>query len=226
MRHTLYYCLGVAPKSEQSKATTILSISLPVADRGKGVPATVVHDDLPGWQIRLVLDQDGSVESVCIEPRTTAGRLKRYPPGHPKATPDVTSPLPPGGVTSRLLRRLPLGELVDAVRSQLAETAQHVEHHGRAGRQAAASAEAFARRPGRAGRGDRDYAEVAEMYVSILATGDLKPVETLAAEMFLSPSQIRNVLYEARRRGLLTKAAPGRAGGRLTDECRRILEEN
>ena len=34
----------------------------------------------------------------------------------------------------------------------------------------------------------------------------------------------RNLLYEARRCDLLTKAAPGRAGGTLTDKARRLLE--
>ena len=225
MSHTLVYCLGVAPKSEQWKATSVLFMGLP-ADHGKGVPATVVHDDLPGWQIRLVLDQDGLVESVCLEPRTTRGLLRRFPARQPEAIDDTTSPLPPGGVTSRLLRRLPLGEIVEAVRAELHQTARDVAPHGRrAGHQFADRAAVFARRPGRAGRGDRDYAEVAAAYVSILATGDLKPVETLAAQMVLSPSQIRNVLYEARRRALLTKAPPGRPGGQLTEKCHRVLKE-
>lgn len=222
--HALCYCLAVPHKSEQRKAS-LLFTGLP-ADPGKGAPATVVHDDLPGWQVRLVLTQAGLVESICLEPRTTKGLLRRFPPGHPEALPDTTSPLPAGGVTSRLLRRLPLGEIVEAVRSDLRLTARTVRPHGRAGSLMAHNAEQFARRPGRAGRSDRDYAEVAAAYVAILATSDPKPVEMLAAQTFLSPSQIRNVLYEARRRELLTKAPPGRPGGQLTEKCRRILEEN
>lgn len=208
---------------EQQK-TLILLMGLPSAP-GKGAPVTVVHADLPGWQIRLVLDQSGLIESICLEPRTTKGLLRRFPPGHPEAVSDTTSPLPAGGVTSRLLRRLPLGEIVEAVRSELRMIARDIRPHGGAGTVGADRAEQFARRPGRAGRSDRDYAEVAAAYVAILATSDPRPVETLAAQTFLSPSQIRNVLYEARRRELLTKAPPGRPGGQLTDKCRRTLEE-
>lgn len=51
-------------------------------------------------------------------------------------------------------------------------------------------------------------------------------METLAAQTFHSPSQLRNVLYVARRRGLLAKALPGRPGGQFTEKCQRILVEN
>jgi hypothetical protein len=49
------------------------------------------------------------------------------------------------------------------------------------------------------------------------------PLKSLADELRLSASQVRNKLYEARRRGLLTKAPTGRAGGELTKRATELL---
>lgn len=220
----------MAHKSEQQKTSILHNGGWP-SDLEKGHAVTLVHEDLPGWRIQLVMNAAGLVESLCLETFTTRGLPGYLPPGHPWAGDvlpvETTSPLPPGGVTSRLLRRLPLGELVAAVRKDLLSVAQYLSRQdGPDYAEVADNAERFARRPGRRGRKDRDYAEIAAAYVEILATNDRKPVETLASRTFLSPSQLRNVLYEARRRDLLTKSPPGRPGGQLTEKCHRILEEN
>jgi hypothetical protein len=79
------------------------------------------------------------------------------------------------------------------------------------------------RHPGRRGRDDSFYAQVAAWYVHLLTRADHAPAAALAEQMKVSVSSIRGLLYEARRRGLLTNAPPGRAGGQLTDKARGLL---
>jgi hypothetical protein len=78
------------------------------------------------------------------------------------------------------------------------------------------------RRPGRKGRDDLAYAKVAAEYVQHL--GDPTPVKTLAAKLGYSTSLVRNVLHEAAERELLEGRQQGRAGGRLTDKARRLID--
>lgn len=202
-------------------AKTEQSVSVPrlVLDEYR-LQATAVHRDLPGWEIDLVMTSDGAVESVALHPRRRRGRPKEL------------EPAPAGGVTTTLLRRLPLGEIVTAVRAKVAANAQrqsrNVERFEDPDlrafyRRAASAGERLSKRPGRAGRSDLYYAEVAADYVRLLVS-DPTPVETLRKRMNLSASQLRNVLYAARERDLLTKALPGRAGGRLTPKAIALLE--
>jgi hypothetical protein len=79
----------------------------------------------------------------------------------------------------------------------------------------------MATRPGRRGRHDLDYARVAARYTAHLDSAT--PVADLAAELDVKPSQVRNSLYEARRRDLLTAAPKGKPGGSLTMKARRVL---
>jgi hypothetical protein len=77
-------------------------------------------------------------------------------------------------------------------------------------------------RPGRIGRDDLWYAQLAAAYVANI--GSKTPVRDLAQRLHISESQLRNLLYEARRRGLLTSAPRGKAGGSLTDKARELLD--
>lgn len=76
-------------------------------------------------------------------------------------------------------------------------------------------------RPGRRGRDDRWYADLAKAYVD---SGSRTPVKDLSEGLNLSASQVRNLLHEARRRGLLTRSAKGKAGGVLTDSAKELLD--
>lgn len=92
-----------------------------------------------------------------------------------------------------------------------------------------------ARRPGRAGRSDIYYAIWARAYVEWLRLGSKTPVKDLATappvaiagyssgEKSWSEGTIRDVLREARHRGLLTRSPAGRAGGELTPKCVSLL---
>lgn len=94
-----------------------------------------------------------------------------------------------------------------------------------------------ARRPGRKGRGDLHYATWAAAYIERLDAGSRTPIKDLAAkppirvqgyvstERQVSPETVRDILSEARSRGLLTRPPAGRAGGALTDKALRILRK-
>jgi hypothetical protein len=49
-------------------------------------------------------------------------------------------------------------------------------------------------------------------------------LEVLARQHKVKEHQARTILHEARRRELLTKAPPGKAGGSLTEKARKVLE--
>jgi hypothetical protein len=77
-------------------------------------------------------------------------------------------------------------------------------------------------RPGRRGRSDLSYARWAAHYVKL--EGRPKRLQVLARQHKVKEQTARDILYQARRRGLLTEAPPGKAGGELTDKARKILE--
>ena len=83
-------------------------------------------------------------------------------------------------------------------------------------------------RPGRKGRNDLDYAQWAKKYVDALSENPRRPVAILAKENpGFSEKTIRAILYKCRsRRGLLTKAPKGKAGGELTNKCIELLKNN
>ena len=83
----------------------------------------------------------------------------------------------------------------------------------------------LAKRPGRSGKGDLHYARAAAEYVRFL--DQPKPLLRLAKRLRLEPSQVRSILYEARRRDLLTDPeVKGRAGGHLTPKALDILRRH
>jgi hypothetical protein len=78
-------------------------------------------------------------------------------------------------------------------------------------------------RPGARGKPDEDYARAAAEYVRFVAEGERAPLRSLAGVLHVSESRARNIVHEARVRGLLTKTQPGRRGGRLTAKAQRLL---
>jgi hypothetical protein len=141
-------------------------------------------------------------------------------------------------LTARTLHDLPLGMLRDAasdyVRRMLAATDPG---SGPADRRDAnvAMQLAWARgfeeqqRPGRRGRPALFYAQLARSYTVALEADPAKPVPELKRRLesdgiYLSISQIRDLLHQARRKGMLTRAPKGRPGGELTEDARRLLE--
>lgn len=65
----------------------------------------------------------------------------------------------------------------------------------------------------------------AARYVAARKAGDRKPVATVAEDLGLPQSQIRDRLYAARTEGFLEGTGRGRAGGDLTPQGQALLEE-
>ncbi len=78
-------------------------------------------------------------------------------------------------------------------------------------------------RTGPTGRSDRSYAALAKAYIETLDTGESTPVRALAEQLGLGEKTVRNHLFKARERGLLTSLGRGRAGGALTPKAKEIL---
>lgn len=168
----------------------------------KHASVDIVHRDYEGLVFTVTFDDQGRVRAFSAKPMDWESDLLEIAPE----------------ITSRLLRKLPLGEMAIVAAHDIAQVAGHA-------RQWKPWVETMAAtpRPGRRGRPDQYYAQVAAAYCDAL--GHPTPVKYLATQLHVSPSQLRNLLNEARRRDLLSESPKGRAGGALTDKARRILEE-
>ena len=178
---------------------------------GETVTATARVESLPGWQFGIEVARTAGVAVLT--------RLAVEPDGDE-----------PVAITTRLLASIPtrlivrsLGLAVAALHQQLDAAGIHASPD--LARHLSEWTDEFVSspRPGRRGRGDLFYAELAAEYVARAETTS-NPVEELAGERNLTASQIRNLLYEARQRGLLSKGVQGRAGGQLSDEAKEILD--
>ena len=79
-------------------------------------------------------------------------------------------------------------------------------------------------RPGKRGRPDVFYAGIAKEYVDLLGESTA-PTRDLAQRLGYSSSSVaRDLLHQARARGLLTGTSKGLAGGQLTDKAKDLLK--
>ncbi len=65
---------------------------------------------------------------------------------------------------------------------------------------------------------------MADQYVQACREHPEKPMTLLAEKTGLDGSQLRGVIYQARRRGFLTSAPAGAAGGQLTRKALSVLK--
>lgn len=207
-----------AKSSEDDRHATVVV-------EGSG-PTAKVACELPiagadGWFVSAVFLQEGD-QLVMAElkvfpgpgPRTDR-RAARRKPGEWSGRHDALEPMPDGGVSARLLRCIRLTDLQQLVLSSLPEGASMD------GPMPGGTARVG--RPGSAGRPDRQYAEWAFRYAKKLAEGSRSPIKDLAAEHGRSPGQVRDLIHDARVRGLLSKERQGRAAGSLTPKAIRLL---
>jgi hypothetical protein len=145
------------------------------------------------------------------------------------------SAVPPGGLERRLLVQVPLGRYVPAVMARVSEAA--TQPGGAPAVYATGANLAWVDKilPGAAslaprprpernvGRSDAFYAELAAAYVQRLAEGSVSPVQDLAAKRGKTAGRIRDLLHEARVRGLLSQGEAGRRGGYLLPRARQVL---
>lgn len=197
-----------------------------VGETAPGVPADLVTVEVPiidtRWTsaLRLAL-QDGHlvVAEVRVFPnepnRKQAGLWSYQEIG-------VGAKVPRGGLKTKLLRKVKLGayaksarQVVESLTKRLAEYLEQapaavVPEVYRALRLPAAPP---ARRRGRP---DKFYAHLADQYARACEHRSRRPVADLAERYGVPQPQMRDMLHEARERGLLTKGDPGRSGGELT----------
>ncbi len=202
---------------------------------GRGSQGNVVVDaasgrvscELPiegasGWYVSAVFVREGD-QLVMAElkvfpgPRGNEGRrTARRKPGEWSGRADALAAVPDGGVSARLLRCIRLTDLQELVAASLSEAPDEGRASGFAG----------VGRPGSAGRPDRYFAEWAFAYAKKLAEGSRSPIKDLAAEHGRSAGQVRDLIHDARVRGLLSRERQGRAAGSLTPKAIRLLRES
>jgi hypothetical protein len=125
-----------------------------------------------------------------------------------------TSDLPREALTTRLVRRIRLGELL--VQAQAEVPSQGEEHFRFLGQ--------TRRRGFHRLLSDLELAKLAVAYEAACAT-NAKPRIVLAKAREESPGKVRDLIHEARRRELLSPAVPGKAGGTATATAKRLLAE-
>jgi hypothetical protein len=182
----------------------------------------------------------GELRLFPDEPRRKAGRWSAERLGD-------RAQVPGGGVTVKELRRLVL-EIGEHRRQALSEVSRWVRKEMRREKplgapfrpeglfarhgvtqafvdQTRGEVSAFAThlQPKRMRRDDRFYAEVAAAYAEAVAAGNNRAIDTIADALGRSRNTVKDVIREARARGLLTETTHGRAGGRLTAKAKKLL---
>ena len=144
--------------------------------------------------------------------------------------------VPPGGLTARLLREVRIGEHVRHFTKSLQGSLQTWRSPPIASGQPAPwgwpperggfvpPAVRNIHRLGRKGRPDLFYAKLARQYVTRLRSGSARPVKEIATAQSLPQERVRDMIHEARKRGLLTRFEQGRPGGELTERCNEVLD--
>lgn len=140
----------------------------------------------------------------------------------------IEAPVPAGGLTSRIAHSVRTGIVTDVLR-QLKEKVREMAKTQALGPEFIALE--FFRKPVakpkraiRLGRPDIFYARLAREYMKLLRAGTKDVNQQLAQQQNVSPEKIRDMIHQARKRGLLGPAAKqGKPGGDLTPKCRALL---
>ena len=204
-------------------------------DRGRGGGA---------WVEDVITDAHGGRWAVgawivARRGRPVIGEIRVYPatprarkPGRWEGTP---TDVPFRGLERRLLVRVPLGRYAPAIMAWVSQAATMpggapAVYVGGANLgwvekilPGAASLVPRPRPERTVGRSDAFYAALAAAYVQRLAAGSVTPVKDLAAKRGEPASRVRDLLHEARLRGLLSKGEAGKRGGYLLPRARQVL---
>jgi hypothetical protein len=149
--------------------------------------------------------------------------------------------VPEGGVPARVLRALrvtdPIALFDEVLERWLVEYGEEETQRvfGRFGLEPLP--ETVPHRPGRSGRSDTYYVRWAAAYVDRIRSGSRHPVKDIAEtppvwmgdfeqwSRAKREAAVRMILYEARRRGLLSSAPVGKSGGELSRKALRLLKK-
>jgi hypothetical protein len=161
-------------------------------------------DDLdPDFTIRgtAVADNDTvRITSLTFEPRTTAAGDQ------------------PPNITGPVLRRISIGTIRRHIR-RLLEGTEDASGPQPAPQHLALTARRVSAQAGREvgrHRSELEWAEIAELYVSLCNSGESNITEQMARALAVSKSYVPKLVYRATQHGMLEDRQPGLAGGRLT----------
>ena len=179
--------------------------------------------------IEVALDENWTAvyELVPQDGQLVVGELRVFP-GKPDAERSGMGsredrPVPFGGLTARLLRKVRITEPLKFGHDTAVEMEEIATSAGAFQDVALHLEDVKQRSAGRPRLPDIHYAEAAEMYVKALRHEPRKPVVWAAQRMNYSPTRMRDIVSEARRRKLLTPSPRGRPGGQLTPKARELL---
>lgn len=201
----------VLPMRQQIRSTGggILRASLWIED----------STSVPGWTMAYqIFEQAG---------RPVIGEVRIFPsePGRQEhgVWSGAAALVPTGGLTLRLLKRVPLAAQARHVDAVFAELRKLVGASPAPRRPAPASGV----RRGRKGRPDVFYAQLADDYLKAL-NRSRAPVADLAQRRGVRATQVRDWLHLARRRGLLSAPTRGEtvASGVLTERALALLSRD
>jgi hypothetical protein len=135
--------------------------------------------------------------------------------------------VPRGGITARLLRRIPFNRIREVVERCVKFA---VKEYGSAivglpfSDWKGKTIPEETRRRGRPGWPDHFYARLARRYATLVRKGRANPVAELSKALHIPHPQIRDAIKRAREKGFLTEGLPGRAGGELTPKASELLD--
>jgi hypothetical protein len=148
-----------------------------------------------------------------------------YDPGEWSINEGSVAGVPPGGISSQLVRSIPfvaLDALPDIIGWVATNFPEGADDLGEAGLVVGVAG----KRPGPKGPSDYELALLAQQYVEQCATGNPHPINTLTKEYPLSGAAMRDRLVRARDKGLLTTPPKrGKAGGHLTKRAIALIED-
>lgn len=141
------------------------------------------------------------------------------------------TPVPTGGITQAVLRSIPCGSFGPYLLAQRSLAARLrvggvLQHFDRIIGVDLPELKGMADRPRprrKTGRDDKFFAQVAHDYLALNGAGSRRPIQDLATARKLAPSRVRDMVHEARERGLLEKSKSGVRGGRLTPRGDQLL---
>lgn len=145
--------------------------------------------------------------------------------GQPKGEWSGDAPIPGYGITAGLLRKQIRPALhLEHLKQLRAKVQQAAIDYWRE-RNEGAAPDRPSRRRGPAPRPDRFYAELARDYVTSVVAGSRHPAADLARSRGISRAMSRALVSQARLKGFLTPAMPGRPMGDLTDRAKSVLQQ-
>lgn len=134
--------------------------------------------------------------------------------------------VPPGGIGSQLVRRIPFGAL-DALPDIVGWVMTNHPQYDDTLTDVGLTIGVAGKRPGPKGPSEYELALLARRYVEEVSNGNTRPIAKLAKDSRFSAHAIRDQISRARDRGLLTKPSrAGKAGGRLTRRAITLIEHS